>query len=163
VNNESYNQTLIQLEQNLKDLASARDQVLSVTNLGEAIVSAFGKILHSLEEYTATASYDNTSFEEEIQNRFGEANESFKKFNAELELQLKELRAEQEGGKNVVKEAIQAEASKVSEAVLSFHEKLETSQKSFGKFLKLLRDSISDQQDQLSNQIQSLEKKFNQR
>ena len=158
MNNNSYNETLIQLEQNLKDLASARDQVLSVANQGEAIVTAFAKVLKSLDDFLATASFDQTSFEESVQQRFNEANESFKKFNAGLESQLKELGEGQENANNAVKEAMLEEAKKVSEAVIGFNASIDEKKDSFGEFLTELQASISKNEKEVSKQFTSLEK-----
>ncbi|HAW73262.1 MAG TPA: hypothetical protein DCX00_05520 [Flavobacteriales bacterium] len=158
MNNSSYNETLIQLEQNLKDLASARNQVLSVANQGEAIVTAFAKVLKSLDDFLATASFDQTSFEDSIQQRFNEANESFKKFNAGLESQLNELGKGRENANNAVNEAMLEEAKKVTEAVLSFNASIEQKKESFGDFLTNLQESISKNEKKVIRQFSSLEK-----
>ena len=158
MNNSAYNETLVQLEQNLKDLASARDQVLSVTSQGEAIVTAFAKVLKSLDDFLATASFDQTSFEESIRQRFNEANESFKKFNAGLESQLNELGKSRENTNNAVKEAMLEEAKKVTEAVLSFNASIEQKKESFGDFLTNMQESISKNEKKVSKQFSSLEK-----
>lgn len=160
MNNNSYNETLIQLEQDLKDLASARDQVLSVANHGEAIVIAFASVLKSLDDFLASASFDQTSFEASIQQRFNEANEKFEKFNAGLEFQLKELSEGQENANIVVREAMLEEAKKVSEAVFSFNESIERKKDSFGEFLTKLQKSISENEDKVKGQFRSLEKEI---
>lgn len=160
MNNNPYNETLIQLEQDLKELASARDQVLSVTNKGEAVVLAFTKVLKSLDDFLATASFDQTSFEENIQERFNEANESFKNFNAGLESQLKELGKGQKNANNAVQEVILEEAKKVSEAVFSFNESIEKKKESFGEFLTKMQESISENETKVRGQFRSLEKEM---
>ena len=158
MNNNSYNETLIQLEHNLKDLTSARDQVLSVANQGEAIVTAFTKVLKSLDNFLATASFDQSSFEESVQQQFNEAKESFKKFNAGLETQLKELGKGQENANNAVKEAMLEEAKKVSEAVQSFKTSIENKKESFGIFLTNLQESISENEKKVRGEFSSLQK-----
>ncbi len=160
MNNNPYNETLIQLEQDLKELASARDQVLSVTNKGEAVVLAFTKVLKSLDDFLATASFDQTSFEENIQQRFNEANESFTNFNAGLESQLKELGNGQKNANNAVKEVILEEAKKVSETVSSFNESIEKKKESFGEFLTKMQESISENEAKVRGQFSSLEREM---
>ena len=158
MNNSTYNETLVHLEQNLKDIASARDQVLSVVDQGEAIVSAFATVLKSLDAFMATASFDQSSFEESVQQRFNEANESFKKFNAGLETQLKKLGEGQENANNAVKEAILQEAKKVTEGVVSFNASLEENKKSFADFLLNLQKSISENEKKVREEFRSLQK-----
>lgn len=82
--NSALQQSLVELEESLKSLESARTQVEKVSNKGEQITIAFTKILTQIESLQSEFSREKGYFKEIVGDSIGEFNSSLKTSNKEI-------------------------------------------------------------------------------
>lgn len=72
--NESLNQSLVELEQSLSEVNSARDQVTNVADKSEKLISAFTGILQKLKVIDEVLTVDGEKFRGRLDNSFKKLN-----------------------------------------------------------------------------------------
>jgi len=91
---ETLNQSLIDLEQSLIDINSARTQVSNVADKSEALISIFTDVLQNLKEIDERLALDSGGFKERLDESFGNLNNELQKVTSDVSSKSNELNSE---------------------------------------------------------------------
>ncbi|WP_020534913.1 hypothetical protein [Lewinella cohaerens] len=91
---ETLNQSLIDLEQSLIDINSARTQVSNVADKSEALIRIFTTVLQNLKEIDERLALDSGDFKERLDESFSSLNDELLKVTSEVSSKSKELNSE---------------------------------------------------------------------
>lgn len=143
MNNPAINQTLIELEESLSKIESARTQVNDVTQKSEQIINSFNKVLKSIDSIHDGLGIDKESIKANL-------DVSFKNFEDELSLLLKKSELSIEEVNNVF----------ISQKV-KFKEVLEINIKNLEHEFTKVGSNIEEKTNVVKNELSSLSSEFN--
>jgi hypothetical protein len=156
----SYNETLIEIERGLADLASARTQVETVASKSEAVILALGKILKALDGFTSGPDFHRTAIEEQLRQRFAETDKKLKAFNEGIDQKLSGLQSEQNKIQDGIRTQLDNGITDIANVVAEFGTKVQNESNGINQSVKQFQSKLISQEKSLGVTIESLEKEI---
>ena len=157
MNNPVIQQTLVELEDNLSKLESARTQVNNVVEKSEQVITSFKSILKSVESINEGIGIDKKSIEDKLNN-------SFKTFDIELNKLLiktnesyKSVSDQNEVNKQKFSNSIEENVDNLNDSFKTIKLELQNNSDDTNKELNKLKIDFEDKLLKLNQHISSLE------
>lgn len=150
MNNSAVHQSLIELEESLKSLESARSQVENVSEKSEQIILSFTKVLKAIEALKLDFEDEKSIFSEAISTNINSFQSTIDKESAMFVKSLKELDLHiAENVENSLKE-INAFQSKIGEETGNFTSAIDHSTREFRSTLEIKSSEFGKKSDELN-------------
>jgi hypothetical protein len=154
----SYNETLIEIERGLADLASARTQVETVASKSEAVILALNKILKALDGFASGSDFDRSAIENQLRERFAETDKKLKAFNEGIDQKLSGLQSEQNKIQDGIRTQLDNGITDIANVVAEFGTKVQNESNGINQSVKQFQSRLISQEKSLGVTIESLEK-----
>jgi DNA repair ATPase RecN len=143
MNNPAIQQTLLELEESLSKIESARTQVNNVTEKSEEIIRSFNNILKSIESISDGVGIDKDAIKENLDKSFTRFENELKGIANKAELSVKEV------NEDFISQKIK------------FKENIESGTKSIEEDFKKITSNIENKTEEVNNELSRMSSEFN--